>query len=357
MALTGNERCASAGSEDLVDGSCSFNEFFHGDVDDEIFGNIGTVLGCKRFEVCDIYPLKQGLTNLSCHFRAGDGAEYVYRHPGVGTEELVDRSAEMAAQNLARDLGLDRTFVAGDPARGWKISRFVPNCRQLDPHDPAQMARAMRMARELHEARAKVERRFDFFEEGKRYESLLLRHGAVDVAGYDDLARAAERLKRFADADGCALCLSHNDFFHLNFLIDEDDAYSLIDWEYSGMSDYASDFGTCVVCCELSEDEARGALEQYFGRTPTFEEVRHNFAYVGLAGWCWYVWSLVKEAEGDCVGEWLGIYHRYAKEYMARALSWYEGTAHAAGCARLKAVEVCEPGVARVACEFDAKEA
>ena len=57
---------------------------------------------------------------------------------------------------------------------------------------------------------------------------------------------------------------------------------SLIDWEYSGMSDYASDFGTFAVCCQLSEEEASRALAYYFRREPSAAERRHNFAYVAL---------------------------------------------------------------------------
>ena len=90
------------------------------------------------------------------------------------------------------------------------------------------------------------------------------------------------------------------------------------------MSDYASDYGTFVVTCMLEEDEADEALAYYFGRTPSVEELRHNYAYVALAGWCWYVWALQKESEGDCVGEWLEIYYQYAKRYSAKALALYE---------------------------------
>ncbi|MFR7751348.1 MAG: MarR family transcriptional regulator, partial [Collinsella sp.] len=96
-----------------------------------------------------------------CHIRVGD-SEYVYRHPGIGTEGIIDRRAEVVAQGVARDLGLDRTFITEDPEKGWKLSRFIPDCRQLDPHDPEQVKRAMEMARRLHESGAKVERSFDF---------------------------------------------------------------------------------------------------------------------------------------------------------------------------------------------------
>ena len=71
----------------------------------------------------------------------------------------------------------------------------------------------------------------------------------------------------------------------------------------------------------LSDDEANRALELYFERTPTPLERRHNYAYVGLAGWCWYVWSLLKESEGDFVGDWLYTYYSYAKRYLPRTLA------------------------------------
>lgn len=127
-----------------------------------------------------------------------------------------------------------------------------------------------------------------------------------------------DELEHFVQADNAPKCLCHNDFFYLNFLIDENDKYYLIDWEYAGMSDYANDFGTCSVCCELSEDEVDRALDAYFGRKATNNEIAHNYAHIALAGWCWYLWSLLKEAEGDFVGEWLYIYFNYGAKYLKR---------------------------------------
>ncbi len=309
---------------DSLDELRDFDPQFLENVDSEAFDNIVSVLGCKKSDICDVYPLKQGLTNLSCHFRVGDG-EYVYRHPGIGTEELVDRAVEAEALGVAHELGLDDTFIYADPKRGWKLSRFVPDCSMLDPTDPDQLRRAMEMARALHETDARVERPFDFYDESKRYEALLTgREGAIDVPGFYEMAKRIDRLRDFARADDTFTCLCHNDFFMLNFLIDAQGEVDLIDWEYAGMSDYAQDFGTFTVCCQLTDEQAEAALCYYFGRTPTPQERRHNFAYVAFAGWCWYVWSLLKEAEGDNVGEWLYIYYRYAKRYLDRALSLYE---------------------------------
>ena len=309
---------------DALDDLREFDPHFIENVDSLAFDNIVSALGCKKTDICDVYPLKQGLTNLSCHVRVGD-AEYVYRHPGVGTENLIDRHAELAGLHIAHELGLDNTFITGDPQTGWKISHFVADCTQLDPHDAAQTKRAMQMARSLHESGATLERQFDFYAESKRYEELLrAREGVIDVPGFAEMAECMQRLHEFVEADETYSCLCHNDFFYLNFLVGADDEMSLIDWEYAGMSDYASDFGTYTVCCELSVEEAEQALAYYFGRAPSFEELRHNFAYVAFAGWCWYVLSLMKEAEGDVVGEWLYIYYRYAKRYLNMVLPWYE---------------------------------
>ena len=309
---------------DSLDELRAFDPYFLRNVDSEVFDNIVAVLGCEKDDIHDVYPLKQGLTNLSCHFAVGD-AEYVYRHPGAGTELIINREAELVAQSLAKDLGLDDTYIFEDPLRGWKISRFIPNARQLDPHDAAQVKRAMEMARTLHESPVATQRSFDFYEESLKYAGLLAEvKGRVDIAGFADMARKMERLAAHVAADGAKRCLTHNDFFSLNFLIDQSDKMYLIDWEYSGMSDYASDFGTFVVCCELDRAEAEQALAFYFDGAPSPEQRRHNLAHVALAGWCWYVWSLFKEAQGEYVGEWLYIYYRYAEGYVDDVLAEYE---------------------------------
>lgn len=308
---------------DSLDELREFDPFFLENVDSEAFDNIANVLECTKSEIHDIYPLKQGLTNLSCHFKTDEG-EYVYRHPGIGTEQLIDRNAEVKAQEIAKRLGIDDTFIFEDPEKGWKLSKFIPDAKQLDPHDDGQLATAMQIARKLHGEEVNLERRFDFYQEAKRYESLLKNKEGIDVPGYFDMAAKIDRLHDFVMQDETFECLCHNDFFYLNLLIDGSGEVSLIDWEYSGISDYANDFGTFVVTCQLAEGEALRALHHYFGREPTVEEIRHNFAFVAFAGWCWYVWSLVKEAEGDCVGEWLYIYYKYAKEYVEKATLLYE---------------------------------
>ena len=308
---------------DSVNELRTFDPMFLENVDSEVFDHISRALDCAKSDIGDFYPLKQGITNLSCHFAVGD-QEYVYRHPGVGTDKIVDRQAEFEALELARELGLDRTFLAGDPQVGWKISRFIPHSRNLDAARDEELAQAMRMDRELHDSGRELARRFDFIDEGLKYERLLTEHGPIDVPGYGELREKVLRLKSYSDADGFALAPSHNDFFPLNFLVDSEGHLDLIDWEYAGMSDVAADFGTMVVCAQLSPERAEAALGHYFGRPATGLERRHFWSYVVFAGWCWYVWALAKESEGDDVGEWLFIYYRHAVDHIDRLLAEYE---------------------------------
>ena len=188
----------------------------------------------------------------------------------------------------------------------------------------------MRMDRSLHESGTALSRNFDFITEGIKYERILKQYGPIDVPGYDELREKVLRLKELADADGFAKAPSHNDFFPLNFLVDSTGHLDLIDWEYAGMSDVAADFGTMVVCAQLPREKADQALRFYFGRTPTELENRHFWSYVVFAGWCWYVWALAKEAEGDDVGEWLLIYYRHAVDHIDRLLSAYAQAAEPA---------------------------
>ncbi len=303
---------------DSLDELKAFDPHFMDNIDTKIFKNIATTLNCDISEIGKFYPLKQGLTNLSCHFCAGDD-EYVYRHPGVGTSKLVDRESEVVALELARDLDLDTTYVYGNPKEGWKISKFIPDAKPLDVMDDNQLKVAMDMCRKLHQTEATLPRQFDFVDEGLRYENYLSELSELDIAGYAELKEKVLKLKEYVTHDGIAnQCLSHNDFFALNFIIDmNNDEYpdgrlNLIDWEYAGMSDEASDFGTFVVCSELDRERADKALEYYFSRKPTPQEYRHFWAYVVFAGWCWYVWALLKEAEGERVDSWLYIYYSYA---------------------------------------------
>ena len=301
-----------------------FDHDFIENVDSAILDNICRVLDCSRGDVEGIVPIKEGLTNLSFRFVVR-GESYVYRHPGVGTDEIINRASEAFSQAIAKKLGIDDTFIHEDPAEGWKISRFIDGCVPFDYHNEDHVRHAMELGRRLHDSGEKSEWSFDVYRDAVAIVELLGRKSYPSFPDREELGRSAGVLDAFVRADRVEPCLCHNDFYSPNFLVRGEEMY-LIDWEYSAMSDYASDLGTFICCSDYSVDEARHVIELYFGRTPTDAEMRHCLAYVALAAYYWFVWALYKESTGDPVGEWLYLWYRTAKAYSALALDLYGAT-------------------------------
>ena len=298
-----------------------FDLDFLDNVDSAILDNICGVFGCSRADVVDIKPIKEGLTNLSFRFSVG-GTAYVYRHPGPGTEEIINRASEAFSQQIAARLGVDGTFVHEDPDKGWKISRFIEGCSQLDYHNPSHVAQAMKLIHRVHSCGERSEWTFDLMDKARAILGLLGGRSYPKFSDYDELRLTMERLDDCVRGDGVELCLCHNDFYAPNFLV-HDGRMSLIDWEYSAMSDYASDLGTFICCSDYTTAEAREVIALYFDGAPTPAQERHCLAYVALAAYYWFVWALYKEATGDPVGEWLYLWYRAAKSYSAIALGLY----------------------------------
>ena len=151
---------------DSLDEIRNFDPEFICNVSPDALDNICTTLSCERSQIESVDPIKQGLTNLSFFFSV-NGEGYAYRHPGPGTNKLINRKAEAFALKKSFELGLDNTFVHIDPEEGWKISRYVPNCHELDYENLGQVKSALQMARRLHQSEAVSPYSFDAYLESK----------------------------------------------------------------------------------------------------------------------------------------------------------------------------------------------
>lgn len=300
----------------------AFDRDFFANVDSRILDNICRTLECEREDITEVVPVKAGLTNLSTLFTA-KGTKYIYRHPGNGTEEIVNREAEAYALGVARDLGLDDTFIYEEPSEGWKISRYVENASELDYSDMEQVEKALRMAYALHTSGKTSPWSFDFYTEGAHIAEMLRDIGYPLPREFDPLAERVEALAKAMEPEAGEPVLCHNDFYGPNFLVTED-RMRLIDWEYAAMGDAACDIGNFVAQGSgYSVEKTLEVLPLYYGREATDIEQRHCLGAVGVVGWYWYVWAMYKEAMGNPVGEWLYIWYRAAKEYTAAAEERY----------------------------------
>jgi hypothetical protein len=106
-----------------------------------ILKNISSVFSCRQDDIEGLIPVQAGMTNIVLSFRY-NGGKYIYRHPGIGSEALVDRGRETIMQAVVAQAGIDNTLIAMDVEKGWRISRSVEH-RNFDYHNLNDMVRAV----------------------------------------------------------------------------------------------------------------------------------------------------------------------------------------------------------------------
>ena len=287
----------------------------HGDIAAWVSG----VLGCAASEVGAPIELDAGLNNRSFLIEAA-GSRYVFRIPGPGTEDFVDRAAERRALQVAFDLGLDTTYVDMDAATGWKLSRYLPDARKLDYRDRHDVEQALRLVRALHTSGRSVPAAFDFINDRARLLQLLERGGAQLDADARELDALAGRLEGYLRAHEGTPVLCHNDFYGENVLI-ADSTMQLIDWEYAAMGQPVFDIGNFIAQGSgYTVAEALSVLDLYCERPATAEEQTLCLAATAYLGCYWYFWALCKAQVGDPVEEWLRAYEAAARRFGPAAL-------------------------------------
>ena len=87
------------------------------EIREEITANICQVFSCRPDAIDELVPLQEGLSNIVLSFRY-NGGKYIYRHPGLGSDLLVDRGRETIMQAVMAEAGIDTTLVAMDAENG-----------------------------------------------------------------------------------------------------------------------------------------------------------------------------------------------------------------------------------------------
>lgn len=302
-----------------LDDLCRLDAAFLENVDSSILDNICKTLHCSRADIGAVRPLTAGLTNLSVVFSCR-GAEYVYRHPGAGTDELVNREAETFALETAAELGLDTTFIYEDPREGWKLSRFIPDCESFDYANEHHVEMALGKLRQLHTSGKSSPWKFDFHAEAVRLTSLLRTERVPLPYDFETMEATIDSIADALDSASTEPVLCHNDFYGPNILIHDGDA-CVIDWEYAAMGDYGYDLGNFIAQGSgYSPQEALTILPFYFGRPADQNEKDHLISCTAIVGWYWYIWGLYKEYAGSPTGHWLRIWYNAAKQFGEAAL-------------------------------------
>lgn len=288
---------------DSIDDLRKFDADFLSNVDSDIITNICSVLHCNPNNIKDINIINAGLTNVSFSFVC-NSKKYVYRHPGGTAGNLVDRSAELYAQTVAKENNIDDSYIYMDPA-GWKLSYFVDGCKNCDfESNQWQLDISMQYLHKLHNTKVHENIKiFDNVEEGKKLMKIASATKGNLNKEFEDIVRKVDKLyplvKNDAERLGYGLVLCHNDTYEPNYLIDKNNKIYLIDWEYAGMNYAANDIG-CILCrYDWTDQQIERYLKSYVGRMLTKDEHRYYYAFMCISAFYWFCWGLYKGSVGD----------------------------------------------------------
>jgi CTP:phosphocholine cytidylyltransferase-like protein/thiamine kinase-like enzyme len=290
-----------------------FDDKYVNDIESKIMSNICGALSCQEKDIVGFKAIKEGLTNTSFVFEV-KGTKYVYRHPGDGTEEIINRTHEKAALQLAKSIGVDPTFLCMNEKEGWKISYYVPNIRVPNYKDFEDSKRVLGVLRKLHEKKLSVDWEFAPWEEALKLEQLVKKAGPIQMTDFEDLKAKTERVYKRTIGDGVEKRFCHCDTYAPNWMISGDKTI-LIDWEYAGNSDPGCDLGAYIMDAMYSIDETKAFVKEYCGDSFNSVLEFHYMAYVAIVSYYWFVWALYRESCGAVTGDSLHNWYVMAKRF------------------------------------------
>ena len=300
----------------------AFDNDYVGHTHSDIIRNIKLVFRCDEEDIVDFRNVNEGLTNTSFIFSI-DGVDYIYRHPGDGTESIINRKNEKQSLIKAKEFGIDPTYIYMDVNEGWKISKFLHEVREPDYSDFEDSKRVIQVMRKLHSLPVIVDYGMKPWEDAEDIERLVKEKNPVCFEKYERLKLDIQILYEQTLNDGVQRCFCHGDTYKPNWMIEPDGNVVLIDWEYSGYSDPGIDVGYYIVDAMYDEDEARKFIREYLGDDWSPEKEFHYMAYVAVIAYYWFVWAMYREScganMGDSLSNWRDMAEKYA-EYLIKGL-------------------------------------
>lgn len=235
-----------------------------------------------------------GLTNRTYHAVYQDGAEYVVRIPGEGTEELIIRKDEQESTRLACRIGIDANllYFGND---GTKVTEYIPGAVTMSAQsfsDEKRIVQAADILRILHNSGEDTGVPFDVFDMAEGYEKIIRESHVGMYPDYEKVKSIVMEIKN--DIDRCCEIRRvpcHNDPLCENWVVSREDRMYLIDWEYAGMNDPFWDLADLSIEAGFQEESEDRLLNAYLGRKPEAAERKHFLAGKIYVDYLWTLWA------------------------------------------------------------------
>lgn len=296
-----------------------FDSQYQGHTHSEIIHNIKLIFRCDEEDIVNFRNVNEGMTNTSFIFEI-NGMDYIYRHPGDGTDSIISRKNEKNSLIKAKEIGIDPTYIYADINEGWKISVFISEFREPDYNSFKDSKKIISVLRKLHGSGIKVDYGMDPWKDSLKIEKLLRKKAPECFEKNEKLKRKIELLYKKTAGDGVEKCFCHGDTYKSNWMIKPDGNVILIDWEYSGYSDPGIDVGYYIVDAMYDFDEAERFIKEYLQDSYTEKRYYHFWAYKAIIAYYWYVWALYRESCGAVMGDALINWRDMAEKYADHIL-------------------------------------
>jgi thiamine kinase-like enzyme len=233
-----------------------------------------------------------------------DGAGYVLRIPGAGTDAYIDRAAEAHNARLAAAFGIAPDVLYADPQSGVMVTRLVPDGISLSAahlQRPDTLEWAVGLLKRLHESRLPFRGRMELFPKLDQYIALASRKGWPEGLNLAPVRRAAEAARSALERPDARWAPCHIDPVPDNFIAVPSMAgavHYLLDWEYAAMGEPMWDLAAVSIEAALDEPADGIVLEVYFGATAS--EWRGRFVlYKSLLCLLAAAWAVVQLVDGN----------------------------------------------------------
>ncbi len=255
-----------------------------------------------------------GLTNHTYKVTLKNGEEYVVRIPGEGTEELICRKDEIVSTKLACDLGVDAPVLYfGED--GAKVTRYIKNAKTMSANEickPHHIKQVADIFKTMHSCKVDTKVPFEVFDMAEGYEKIVDEKKVPMFSDYSQIKSEVMRIKKEIDlAVKAEKVPCHNDPLCENW-VEGDGRMYLIDWEYAGMNDGMWDLADVSIEASFSKESDRILLENYLGRTPDTNDMKHFLASKIYVDFLWTLWAKARVPyDGQPMEDWAA--ERYAR--------------------------------------------
>lgn len=263
--------------------------------------------------------IKQGMTNDSYIFTA-NGAKYIFRYNGAGSERLIDRANEKRVYELVCPMGITEEVVTISVTPGYKISHYFESSHVCDVRNFDETRRSMEALRSFHERRITGVKSFDPFDELCRYESMLPKD-VLDTADYQAVRAEVVSLRPYLLlflTENTVLC--HVDSLADNFLFVEGvERPYILDWEYAGLCDPLFDVAQFALYADYAEDALEQLIADYFPEGVDDGRRARVYGYIVVGGFLWYDWCIYRGMYGADLSDYAARQLRYVKAHLPKA--------------------------------------